>query len=435
MKRLLFISHRLPYPPDKGERVRAFHELKTLSQHFRITLAALTPTDPDASTAEELRACCEKIVVGRAGGRLGLVRGAFALCTGKSVTEGFFRDRGLLRTLLVESQREPFDLVFAYSSSTLPYALAVPAAAHVMDLVDVDSAKWFAYAEAAWWLKSLLYRMEARGVAALERRAVEQCDAILLVSETEKRALGFSSPKIIALGNGVDTDYFKPMDRSPGPPSLVFTGTMDYRPNIEGVCWFVREVWPGLKREVPDLVFTIVGRDPVPAVQRLADIPGIVVTGTVPDVRPYLAAATAVVVPLQIARGIQNKILEAMAMGKAVLGSPAALEGLDVQIGMDLLQAGSPDEWRRSVLTLLSDDNLRRDLQLAARACVNGNYSWSARMGPLVSLCQDLSAASPVPDAVERSTGSPEGTPMGVRSPGGTGPRVAAVEPLEGRAQ
>ena len=424
MKRLLFIAHRLPYPPDKGERVRAFHELKALSRHFRITLASLARGDPDVCAAAELRECCEKVITGSAGGNLGLLRGAVSLCAGKSVTEGYFRDRGLLRTLLQEAQREPFDLVFAYSSSTLPYALALPAHARVMDLVDVDSAKWAGYAHAAWWPKSVLYRMEARGVGALERRAVETCDAVLLVSEAEVAALSLTNGKVAAIGNGVDTNFFKPDGSVPQQaPALVFTGTMDYRPNVEGVCWFVREVWPELKSRVPALTFTIVGRDPTPEVLRLTGTPGITVTGTVKDVRPYLASASVAVVPLRIARGIQNKILEAMAMGRAVVGSSPALEGLDVNIGEEVLRAESPDEWVAAVLGLLSDSGRRERLGQAARTRVVSDYSWASRMMPLVSLCTALAGASEPAREAPRQT---DRDAAGLRHAGGL------AEPLQG---
>ena len=395
MKRLLFITHRVPYPPDKGERVRAFHELKALSRHFRITLAYLACGDPDACAAAELRECCEKVINGSAGGNLGLLRGAISLCAGNSVTEGYFRDRSLLRTLVDEARQEPFDVVFAYSSSTLPYALAVPARARVMDLVDVDSAKWAGYAQAAWWPKSVLYRMEARGVGALERRAVETCDAVLLVSEAEVAALSLTSGKVAAIGNGVDTDFFKPDGRVPQQAAaLVFTGTMDYRPNVEGVCWFVREVWPELKRRVPELTFTIVGRDPTPEVLRLTGTLGITVTGTVADVRPYLASASLAVVPLRIARGIQNKMLEAMACGRAVVASSEAIEGLDVRIGEEVLRADSADEWRTCILDLLSNESRRRSVAHAARARVVADYSWDSRMAPLVLICDRLAVTS-----------------------------------------
>jgi glycosyltransferase involved in cell wall biosynthesis len=170
----------------------------------------------------------------------------------------------------------------------------------------------------------------------------------------------------------------------------VFTGTMDYRPNIDGVCWFVREVWPALRQGMPDLTFTIVGRDPARAVRELAQVPGVKVTGSVPDVRPYLAAATLAVVPLRIARGIQNKILEAMSMGKAVVASPAALEGLEVEVGREALQADTPQEWRQRILEMLRDEARRRAIEQAARGRVLAAYDWSARMAPLVRLCEEL---------------------------------------------
>jgi glycosyltransferase involved in cell wall biosynthesis len=173
---------------------------------------------------------------------------------------------------------------------------------------------------------------------------------------------------------------------------------MDYRPNVDAVRWFVREVWPGLKRQVPDLGFTIVGRDPTRDVLRLGEVPGVRVTGAVPDVRPYLREATAAVVPLLIARGIQNKILEAMAMGRAVVGSPGAVEGLEVERGVDLLEAETPDEWHRCVMDLLADAGLRARLEQSARACVVAKYAWDARMRPLVAVCERLLGERPAGD-------------------------------------
>lgn len=406
MKRLLFIAHRVPYPPDKGERVRAFNEIKALATAFRVTLAALEHGPDDGEAAAQLKRWCEKVITAPAGGKAGLVRGAVNLVMGKSATEGFFWSGRLLRALLQEADREPFDLVLAYSSSTLPYALAVPAGARAIDLIDVDSAKWASYADASRWPTRWVYRREERAVRRLEQQALEQCDAVALVSEAEVRLLDGGSRKVIAVGNGVDTEYFKPMERPPGPPSLVFTGTMDYRPNVEGVCWFVREVWPELKRRVPDLIFTIVGRDPTPEVRRLAEVPGVAVTGTVADVRPHLAEATIAVVPLRIARGIQNKILEAMAMGRAVVASPAALEGLEVAVGTEALQADAGQAWQRTILDLLADPARRAALGQAARQRVVADYSWDARMEGLVALCQQMAlgvAAVAVPQATVES--------------------------------
>ena len=419
MKRVLFISHRVPYPPDKGERVRAFHEIQALAAHYRVTLAALAHRAEDFQVAGPLGKWCDRVILARAGGTVGLVRGALSLVRGRSATEGYFASGRMGRALRDEVAHEPFDIVVAYSSGTLPHALGVPAAARVMDLVDVDSTKWASYAEAMRGPKRWLYELESRRVAALERRAVETCDAVFLVSPEETRALGVKGENVAAMGNGVDTTYFAPAGATrQGGPSLVFTGTMDYRPNVDGVCWFVREVWPGLRREVPDLVFTIVGRDPTREVLRLAEAPGVRVTGSVPDVRPYLREATVCVVPLLIARGIQNKILEAMAMGRAVVGSPGAVEGLEVERGADLLEASEPAEWHRQVLAVLSDGDLRARLERSGRACVVEKYAWDARMRPLVEVCERLLAARRPGNGAARPVEPARGT-------SGGGPRRA----------
>jgi sugar transferase (PEP-CTERM/EpsH1 system associated) len=391
MKRLLYISHCLPYPPDKGERVRAFHEIQALSSHFRITLAALERGHVDQPAVQALRQWCEEVIVAPAGGASGLARGAVSLFGGGSVTEGYFKSRRLLAAVREAAAREPFDIALGYSSSTLPYLLNVPAGARIMDLVDVDSAKWGAYAASSSWPRSCLYRAEARAVRRLEERAVSVCDAVLLTSPAEVHALSLQSKKVIPVSNGVDSEYFRPAERAAGAPqSLVFTGQMNYRPNVEGVCWFVRQVWSTLRRGWPALTFAIVGRNPAPVVRRLAEVPGVSVTGAVPDIRPYLAAATIAVAPLFIGRGIQNKVLEAMASGLPVVASPMAVEGLDVQVGADLLQADTPEKWVERLGQLLSDEPGRRAMGQAARRIVQDRYIWSARMAPLTAVCNEL---------------------------------------------
>jgi sugar transferase (PEP-CTERM/EpsH1 system associated) len=389
MKRLLFMAHRVPYPPDKGERVRAFHEILALADRFRVTVACLAHRPEDTAAAAQLRRFCDEVVVAPAGGTAGRARAAWSLLAGRSATEGFFRSPRLTRT--VTRTAAAFDLVFAYCSSMLPHAMAVPAPARVIDLVDVDSAKWAAYAAQACGPRRWLYARESRAVRALELEALAKCQATLLVSRAEARALGAAGEGIIAVSNGVDTEYFTPSPPpAAGAPALVFTGTMDYRPNVEGVTQFVRDVWPGLRRRAPQATFTIVGRDPTRAVQQLADVPGVTVTGSVADVRPYLAAASVVVTPLVTARGIQNKILEAMAAGRPVVASTPALEGLDVKVGEELLRADTPEEWLAAILGLASNLSERQAMGQAARARAVADYSWDARMAPLVALCERL---------------------------------------------
>jgi len=394
MKRLLFMAHRVPYPPDKGERVRAFHEIRALAGRFRVTVACLAHNPSDAAAAAELRRSCDEVLVAPAGGGAGLARAAWSVLAGRSATEGYFRSPRLAGEVARAATGAPFDLVLAYCSSMLPHALAVPARVRIADLVDVDSAKWAAYAAQARGPRRWLYARESRGVHALELQAVARCQAVVLVSRAEADALGATGGTVIAVANGVDTEYFAaspPPDG--GTPALVFTGTMDYRPNVEAVTWFVRDVWPGLRRSAPAATFTIVGRDPARPVRQLADVPGVRVTGAVPDVRPYLAAASVALAPLRTARGIQNKILEAMAAGRPVVASSPALEGLDVNVGQEALRADSPEEWQAAILGLAASAPRRLAMGRAARARVVADYTWDARMAPLVALCERLAAA------------------------------------------
>jgi sugar transferase (PEP-CTERM/EpsH1 system associated) len=223
----------------------------------------------------------------------------------------------------------------------------------------------------------------------------------------------------LAAANGVDARYFDPAAVAAGQTpglAVVFTGTMSYRPNADAVCWFAREVLPAVRRTVPEARFVIVGRQPSPAVRRLAGAPGVAVTGAVPDVRPYLAGAALAVCPLRLARGVQNKVLEAMAMGRAVVASPAALEGLDAEPGRHVLAADGAAAWRQTVKALLGDPDRRGAIGRAAREHIVRNYTWEARLGPLVELCRELadgreSSPSDEPAGRRRAASRPAQTP------------------------
>ncbi len=390
MKELLFITHRLPYPPDKGDRVRAFHEIVELAKEFRVTVASPIHRRGEQEQAAALAGHCAEVITAAAG-RVKWLLGVLKHMQGGSNTEAHFNIPALAAKIRNHWAQKPFDIVIAYSSAVIPTALAVPARLHLADLVDADSAKWRAYAQACGPLKRRFYLREAAGVADLERRAVESCEASFVVSELEAAALPVRNDRVRVMANGVDLEFFSPSGHEPAePPSLVFTGQMDYSPNVQAVCWFVQNVWPQLRQEHPDLRFVIVGREPTAAVRQLAACDGVVVTGRVDDVRPYVHRAVAVIAPLQIAPGISNKVLEAMAMCKCIIASPAALTGLDIEIGRDLLLADTPPQWLAALSQVLAAAQLRQAFGLAARARAEALYRWPIRLTPLLQVCRQV---------------------------------------------
>jgi glycosyltransferase involved in cell wall biosynthesis len=331
----------------------------------------------------------------------------------------------LADTVNAWSRDTHYDRVVAFCSSMRPY-LDLPGLAEVpalVDLVDVDSQKWFDYASGARGLKRRLFALEGHRVRELEADLARRAEALLVVSQPEADLLrGFApAANVHPIANGVDLDYFQHEDsgfRVQGSEeeiqNLVFVGALDYRANIDGITWFCREVWPRIHRRdhrrhhaphgeqsenlhhaehdaygTPTL--TLVGRNPVPAVRRLAELPGINLVGQVPDVRPYLSAATISIAPLRVARGIQNKVLEAAAMRKPIIASGPALEGLDFVPDKHVLRADTPAEWVAAISRLLSDASERERLAAAAHAFVTEHHSWSARLAPLADLLADRS--------------------------------------------
>jgi sugar transferase (PEP-CTERM/EpsH1 system associated) len=266
----------------------------------------------------------------------------------------------------------------------LPELRRLPA---VVDLVDVDSQKWLDYARASRGPRAWLHAAEGRRLRRLERDLPGWCRAVTLVSQAEADLYRtFCRPgPVYAVTNGCDLEYFQPAAGTAGQ-DCVFVGALDYPPNIDGVVWFVQEAWPALRQRHPDLKLQLVGRRPAPAVTRLGAVPGLEVVGQVPDVRPYVARAGVVVVPLRLARGVQNKVLEALAMAKATVASPQALEGLQARVGQDVLAASTPDEWVGAIDRLLGDAALRRQLGTAGRAYVEARHRWDVCLEPLAEI-------------------------------------------------
>lgn len=389
MADLLFLTQRLPYPPMKGEKIRPLQILKYLTQRYDVHLGCLIDDPADTQHIETIRAMCRDIHVAtldRKIARLTCLRG---LLTGESLSVTFFRDGGLSRWVrgVVETVRPA--VIFVNSGNMAPYVLDLPKReTRIVDLADVDSEKWRAYAETTTGPMRHVYRREFHKVAALEKRIAFECDVSSFVSDAEATLFARLVPgredHIRGVSSGVDHRYFDPGLNHPpvfdtSRPTFVFTGTMDYPPNVDAVVWFATEMLPLIRRTVPAAQFYIVGNGPSTSVQRLARIDGVFVTGRVPDVRPYVVHAAASVAPMRIARGIQNKVLEAMSLAKPVVLTSGALEGIEAEPGKDVILADTAETFAAACCRLATTTD-GEAIGVAARTRIVRDYDWSARL-------------------------------------------------------
>ena len=393
---VLFLAHRVPYPPDKGDRIRTFNILRFLSQRARVHLACLADEPVSNEIKHSLGRYCERLAIVKVGGGSRWFRTGLSLVRGGTASEGAFHVPQLCRILRRWASEVRYDISLGSASSIAAYLRLtqlrdVPA---VIDFMDVDSQKWFDYAASHRGPRAWLYRTEGRRLRRLEQETSAWASAITLVGQTELNIYRQFCPNgpAHAITNGVDLDYFHP-EALIGPassrseaPSCVFVGALDYFPNVEASLWFCREIWPQVHRRRPEAKFYLVGRRPSPALERLSALPGVVLVGQVPDVRPYLAQASITIAPLRIARGIQNKVLESLAMARATIVSPQTLVGLNACPGVHLLQASSSEEWLQTILALFDDPALRRSLGEAGRRYVEEHHSWESCLKPLGSL-------------------------------------------------
>lgn len=387
MEDLLLLIHRIPYPPNKGDKIRSYHLLKHLARDYRVHLATFVDDADDWQHVPTVEKMCASSHFASLNPTLARVRSLGALVKNRSLSLDYYRDATLERWVDETVAAHKIERVLVFSSAMAQYADKYPNARRVVDFCDVDSDKWRQYADKKSWPMSWLYRHEARQLLSYERQVARNYDASLFVSAPEadlfRQLAPESDARIGFFSNGVDTDYFSPAAAGASPfkdgeRAIVFTGAMDYWPNVDAVQWFAAEAMPLLRARFPDLTFYIVGARPAPAVLELARQPNIVVTGTVPDVRPYIAHARAAVAPLRIARGIQNKVLEAMAMATPVVVSPQALEGIEAEPGKELLLAQDAAGFADAVAVLLAHSG--NDMGLAARARVERKYSWPSNL-------------------------------------------------------
>lgn len=380
-REILYLCHCVPNPPDKGERIRSHHELILLARHYRVHLVCFARSVEELRYAAELKSVCASVFVELHTWRI-RAGALFRFLGGSSLTAAFYFSPAMRRQVR-ELSSEGLAGAVVYSTAMFQYLPADSGA--VLDMVDVDSEKWRQYAEIR--TPAFLYRTEAKRLHQLERDAMAQASCTFLATEAERRLMNsyLPCPPVRIMENGVDFEYFDPTGSWPGIPGLpprfiVFIGVMDYYPNVDAVCWFSDHVLPQLQRRIPELGFLVVGRNPNHRIKALASRRGIFVTGAVSDVRPYLAKATLLVAPLRIARGIQNKVLEALAMGKPVAGSAAVCRTFGKELPEGVIECSAPEEY---VSAIEQQTRRAEPFQERIRESSRHRFSWFRNLEPL----------------------------------------------------
>ena len=390
MRDLIFISHRIPWPLNKGEKIRGWNLIQHLAPNYRIHLGCVVDDPADMAHVGKMQTVCASVGAFPIDKRAQKIRAALHARPGRPLMPDFYYSPALQAWVDAAMARTKMDVVYIYSVAMAPYAIGLDHPCKILDAQDIDSEKWAEYATGAAFPMRLVWAREARTLLAYERRAAAACDWTFFVSQPEADRFAELAPeaagRVVAVECGVDLQRFSPDDEHESPfqdaaPRVVFTGNMDYWPNADAAIWFAREVMPELRERVPGLAFWAVGANPGADVRALAALPGCHVTGRVEDVRPYVAHASVIVCPLRIARGIQNKVLEGMAMGRPVIASPAAFEGVRAVAGVELLVADGADGFAAGICAVL--DGAHAGLGIAARAAMERGYAWRTVLGKL----------------------------------------------------
>ena len=407
MGNLLFLAHRLPYPPNKGDKVRSYHLLKHLARRHRVYLGTFVDDPDDERYVENLRPLCADVHAVKLKPRHARLRSLSGLLNGEPLTLPYYRSKNLASWVERVVREHEIDTAVVFSSPMAQYVEGLPQLRVLVDFVDVDSAKWQEYAATRAWPASWIYGREGRKLLAAERAIALRVSHSFFVTPAETALFLELAPEcagtVQPISNGVDAEFFKPDSARSNPYSegelpIVFTGAMDYWPNIDAVRWFASEMMPELRSRWPQARFYIVGMRPSAAVQGLAS-DSIVVTGTVPDVRPYLQYAAVAVAPLRVARGIQNKVLEAMAMEAPVVASKACAQAIEGLTPAEAISAEGTREFIHAVDSLLQTREVASAIGKAARRFILSSYSWDSRLAPIDSY---LSRSPSVPAAAPR---------------------------------
>ena len=381
--KIFFACHRFPFPPNRGGKIRPFNMIRHLSQKHEVVVASIAHTQRELDEGAGLKEYCSEIYAEVLPEKLRWLQAVRALPTPTPSSVAYFSSTRLHQRIKEAARKTSFDAVMVHCAFAAQYGLEVPARFCLMDFGDLDSGKWLDYSRERSFPLNLGYGFEARKLRAYERKVAGIFNYCTLTTEGELdefNSLMTATPCSV-IPNGVDTDYFQASEPNPShKPVIIFLGRMDYFPNIDGILYFVKDVFPIIQQKLPKAELRIIGSSPVAVVQKLNERNGVTVTGFVQDVRPYLTDAAVSIAPLRLARGTQNKILESIAMGLPVVATSNAAKGVQAVPGEHLLVADSPDDFAGKVLDVLQQPNLGRSLAVAARRQIAQSHCWSGSM-------------------------------------------------------
>lgn len=403
METVLFLCHRIPFPPNKGDKIATYHRLKYLNEHYNVVLGCFIDDTNDFQYVPNVEALCDELHIVDLCNKSNLSTGIASLLKGKPVSTFFYDSESMQNWVDDVIKRKEIERLYTYSASASQFIEHEQYAPlkRVLDMTDVDSDKWRQYALKKPFYSSWIYSRESNLLRDYEQKILSKFDAVTLVTAEERELFKQMSPpaqhkKIFMLENGVDTEYFDinaSYDETDKPSVehefICFTGAMDYWANVDAVVWFAEKVWPEIRAQKPDLHFYIVGGNPSSAVSALANSDGIVVTGRVVDVRPFVAQSLLCVAPLRIARGVQNKILEAMSMSKAVVMTSMGQEGIELPNEQYAMVIDEPKQQATSILTLIDDNEARDKMGDINRQWILTRYSWGSALSFLSELLEN----------------------------------------------